>query len=43
MEAFPAVVSTDGITLVVPDMIVCGYENPDSLRIYRISVSDSKL
>jgi hypothetical protein len=38
MEALPAVISTDGISLVVTNMIISGDEDADSFRLYDMSV-----
>jgi len=35
VKAFPAVIATDGITLIVPNMVICGYQNANRIRPYK--------
>lgn len=39
MEGLPAVISANGITLIVADMIISGDENADSLCLYEDLIS----
>lgn len=41
MEAFPAVITTDVVALVVTDMAVCSYEDADGVGCCRISLVES--
>lgn len=40
VERLPAVISTDGITFTIADMVVCGYQDADRIVGCRLSVDE---